>query len=92
MPVQLEGIYMWAQLNSSAQVILLYWDIYNTNLKYIALWELKDFEILDTETQKYPCDGDTEVSLYCLTPLVVGQADTANILAIMWFYHPTEGY
>lgn len=56
-PVQIEGIYAKALLDSGSQVTLLYRSFYDTYLKHLPLQPVENLEIWGLSSHKYPYDG-----------------------------------
>ena len=81
-PVQVEGVYTKALLDSGAQVTLIYRDFYQKHLKHLPLMELEDLEIWGIGTQKLPYDGCLQVKLE-FSSATVGQPGVCDALAIV---------
>uniref|UniRef100_A0A8C5LMT5 ribonuclease H n=1 Tax=Leptobrachium leishanense TaxID=445787 RepID=A0A8C5LMT5_9ANUR len=81
-PIQVEGVYTKALLDSGAQVTLIYRDFYERHLKHIPLQKLKDLEIWGIGTEKLPYDGYLQVKLE-MGSEVVGQSGGYDALAIV---------
>lgn len=56
-PVQTEGVYTKALLDTGAQVTLLYRDFYDKHLGHIPIRKLEELEIWGIETTRCPYDG-----------------------------------
>lgn len=70
-PVQIEGVYTKALLDTGAQVTLLYRDFYDKHLSHIPLRKLEEFEIWEIGTAKCPYDGYIPI-LISFGPAAVG--------------------
>ncbi|XP_068118921.1 uncharacterized protein [Hyperolius riggenbachi] len=81
-PVQVEGIYTKALLDSGAQVTLLYKDFYDKHLKHLPLQKLEDLEIWGLSAKKFPYDGYLQIKISA-DPLIFGQSGTFDALAIV---------
>lgn len=62
-PVQIEGIYARALLDSGSQVTILYQGFYNTYLKHLPLQPLEDLEIWGLSFDQYPYSGYMAIKL-----------------------------
>uniref|UniRef100_A0A8C5MGG5 CCHC-type domain-containing protein n=1 Tax=Leptobrachium leishanense TaxID=445787 RepID=A0A8C5MGG5_9ANUR len=81
-PVQVEGVYTKALLDSGAQVTLIYRDFYQKYLKHIPLKKLKDLEIWGMGMEKFPYDGYIQVKLE-FSSEIAGQPRVCDTLAIV---------
>lgn len=81
-PIQVEGIYTKALLDTGAQVTLLYRDFYDRHLKHLPLQKLEELEIWGLGTQNFPYDGYLPVRL-TFDPSTAGEAETFDALAIV---------
>ncbi len=57
LPIQVEGIYAKALLDSGSQVTLLYRSFYEKYLKHLPLIPIENLEIWGLSMQRYPYDG-----------------------------------
>ena len=78
-PIQVEGIYTKALLDTGAQVTLLYRDFYDRHLKHLPLQKLEELEIWGLGTQNFPYDGYLPVRL-TFDPSTAGVAETLAIV------------
>ena len=81
-PIQVEGIYTKALLDTGAQVTLLYSDFYEKHLRHLPLQKLEELEIWGLGTQNFPYDGYLPIKL-TFDPSVAGKAETFDTLAVV---------
>lgn len=81
-PVQIEGIYSKALLDSGSQVTLLYRSFYDTYLKHLDLQPVENLEIWGLSSHKYPYDGYLPLRLE-FTESVAGVHQVIDTLAIV---------
>lgn len=81
-PVQIEGIYAKALLDSGSQVTLLYRSFYETYLKHLELQPVENLEIWGLSSHKYPYDGYLPLRLE-FTESVAGVHQVIDTLAIV---------
>ncbi|XP_077327937.1 NACHT, LRR and PYD domains-containing protein 10-like [Lithobates pipiens] len=85
-PIQIEGIYTKALLDTGAQVTLLYRDFYDKHLKHLhlkhlPLQKLEELEICGLETQNF-LYGYLPVKL-TFDPSIAGKTETFDALAVV---------
>lgn len=56
-PVQIEGVYGRAILDSGSVVTILYRNFYDTYLKHIPIHPLEELELWGLSNEQYPYDG-----------------------------------
>lgn len=81
-PVQVEGVFTKALLDSGAQVTLIYRDFYDKHLAHIPLRKLNGLEIWGIGTKSLPYDGYVIVHLE-FGPSIMGQSESSETLAIV---------
>lgn len=81
-PVQIEGVYAKALLDSGSQVTILYRNFYNSYLAHLPLKPVENLEIWGLSSQKYPYDGYLPIRLE-FTEGVVGVPQTVDTLALV---------
>ena len=81
-PVQIEGVYARALLDSGSQVTILYRNFYDTYLKHLPLQPLEDLEIWGLSSHQYPYDGYLSIQLE-FTAAVTGVPQAVDILALV---------
>lgn len=81
-PVQIEGIYTRALIDSGSQVTLLYRSFYDSYLKHLPLQPIEQLEIWGLSAHKYPYDGYLPVQLR-FTETVTGVPQTVDTLALV---------
>ncbi|XP_040195295.1 uncharacterized protein LOC120928256 [Rana temporaria] len=81
-PIQVEGIYTKALLDTGAQVTLLYRDFYEKHLRHLPLQKLEELEIWGLGTQNFPYDGFLPIKL-TFDPSVAGEAEVFDALAVV---------
>lgn len=81
-PVQVEGIYTRALLDSGSQVTILYRSFYDTYLKHLAIQPVENLEIWGLSSHKYPYDGYLHIRLE-FTENVTGVPQTVDTLALV---------
>lgn len=81
-PVQIEGVYAKALLDSGSQVTLLYRSFYDTYLKHLELQPVENLEIWGLSSHKYPYDGYLPLRLE-FTESVAGVHQIIDTLAIV---------
>ncbi len=81
-PVQIEGIYAKALLDSGSQVTLLYRSFYDTYLKHLDLQPVENLMIWRLSSHKYPYDGYLPLRLE-FTESVAGVHQVIDTLAIV---------
>lgn len=81
-PIQVEGIYAKALLDTGAQVTLLYKDFNEKHLKHLPLQKLEELEIWGLGTQNFPYEGFIPIKL-TFDPSVAGKAETFDTLAVV---------
>ncbi len=81
-PVQIEGVYAKALLDSGSQVTILYRNFYHTHLKHLPLKPVQNLEIWGLSSHKYPYDGYLPIRLE-FTEVVAGVPQTVDTLALV---------
>ncbi|XP_073455926.1 LOW QUALITY PROTEIN: uncharacterized protein [Aquarana catesbeiana] len=81
-PIQVEGIYAKALLDTGAQVTLLYKNFYMKHLRHLPLQKLEELEIWGLVTQNFPYEGYIPIKL-TFDPSVAGKAETFDTLAVV---------
>lgn len=81
-PVQIEGIYAKALLDSGSQVTILYRNFYDAYLKHLAIQPIENLEIWGLSSHKYPYDGYLPIRLE-FTENVVGVPQKVDTLALV---------
>ncbi|KAK0133373.1 Paraneoplastic antigen Ma1 [Merluccius polli] len=81
-PVQIEGIYAKALLDSGSQVTILYRSFYNAYLKHLPLQPVEHLEIWGLSAHKYPYDGYLSLRLE-FTGAVTGVSQVVDALALV---------
>lgn len=81
-PVQIEGIYARALLDSGSQITILYRSFYDTYLKHLPLQPLQELEIWGLSSHQYPYSGYLSLQLE-FTAAVTGVPQTVNTLALV---------
>lgn len=81
-PVQIEGIYAKALLDSGSQVTILYRSFYTRYLKHLPLQPLENLEIWGLSSHKYPYDGYLSIQLE-FTGAVTGVRQAVDTLALV---------
>lgn len=81
-PVQIEGIYTKALLDSGSQVTILYRSFYDMYLKHLPLLPVENLEIWGLSSHKYPYDGYLPIKLE-FTENVVGLPQIVDTLALV---------
>ena len=81
-PVQIEGVYTRALLDSGSQVTILYRSFYNTYLKHLVIQPVENLEIWGLSSHKYPYDGYLPIRLE-FTEAVAGVPQTIDTLALV---------
>lgn len=84
MPVQIEGVYTRALLDTGAQVTLLYWDFYDKHLSHISLQKLEELEIWGH------FDGYIPIQMY-FVPAANGKEEAYDTLAVVCSRSPGVG-
>lgn len=75
-PVQIEGVYAKALLDSGSQVTILYRSFYNTYLKHLPLQSVENLEIWGLSSHQYPYDSE-------FTEAVTGVPQVVDALALV---------
>lgn len=81
-PVQIEGVYAKALLDSGSQVTILYRSFYDVYLKHLPLLPVENLEIWGLSSHKYPYDGYLPIKLE-FTENVVGLPQAVDTLALV---------
>uniref|UniRef100_A0A674CT74 Gypsy retrotransposon integrase-like protein 1 n=1 Tax=Salmo trutta TaxID=8032 RepID=A0A674CT74_SALTR len=81
-PVQIEGIYAKALLDSGSQITLLYRSFYDKYLTHLPLIPIGNLEIWGLSSDQYPYDGYLSLKLE-FSGSVVGVAETMEALVLV---------
>lgn len=81
-PVQIEGIYAKALLDSGSQVTILYRSFYDAYLKHLPIQPLENLEIWGLSSHRYPYDGYLSLKLE-FTEAVAGVHQVVDTLALV---------
>lgn len=82
LPIQVEGIYTKALLDSGSQVTLLYRSFYEKHLKHLPLTPIENLEIWGLSSQRYPYDGCLSLKLE-FPGSVAGVAESIDALVLV---------
>ncbi len=82
LPIQVEGIYAKALLDSGSQVTLLYRSFYEKYLKHLPLIPIENLEIWGLSMQRYPYDGCLSLRLE-FPGSVAGVAESIDALVLV---------
>lgn len=82
LPIQIEGVYAKALLDSGSQVTLLYRSFYNKYLKHLPLTPIENLEIWGLSSQQYPYDGCLSLRLE-FPGSVAGVVETIDALVLV---------
>lgn len=81
-PVQIEGVYTKALLDSGSQVTILYRSFYQTYLKHLPIQPVENLEIWGLSAHKYLYDGYLPLRLE-FTAAVAGVPQVVDTLALV---------
>ncbi len=82
LPIQVDGIYAKALLDSGSQVTLLYRSFYEKYLKHLPLIPIENLEIWGLSMQRYPYDGCLSLRLE-FPGSVAGVAESIDALVLV---------
>lgn len=82
LPIQVEGIYAKALLDSGSQVTLLYRSFYDKYLKHLPLTPIENLEVWGLSMQRYPYDGCLSLRLE-FPGSVAGVAESIDALVLV---------